>query len=376
MQITSLQRPPDGWEWSPEQRAATLRARTSRLLHAPERPPLVAVEAAPTTPDVVVKHYQLGDWTAEQDALIWEWAGLETVDRIAERCSQVGPKRTPSTLRYRASQLGIPLKKRWRRNYEKAGWQPEEEALLRDLAGTVPVAEITRRLNERFGTRRRAGGVQARAGKLGVSTRVEGLMPACEVRVILGVGWAPLLRFLRSGLLPAARPSVGPGGDWGIAATDLRAFLAAHPDLVRWRDMPEGPWRELARAAALRSDWLTTVEYQRLTGQGWGTIHRLIGAGMIPGAKRQGKRWLIPREAAISPVTFAASRPKTLLERLLEELGPTWRRCTELAGALGTRESGIYTAVKKLRGDGHAIEYRYGRGYRLRPSRRAETTDA
>src|SRR5262245_24372182 len=94
-------------------------------------------------------------WTPDQDAVLWDRAGLVPPMDLARLVSQVGPERATGAVVQRASYLGISLAKRQRRNFRRHTWLPEEDAMLRDLAGRYLVDEITRRLNVRFRIDRR-----------------------------------------------------------------------------------------------------------------------------------------------------------------------------------------------------------------------------
>jgi hypothetical protein len=374
IQITSLKAPPPGFTWDPEERERERTARTSdHKFHRPASDPV----PPPPTPlpapiqEPKTRKPEADAWTEAQDAVIWQWAGLEPPSRIAERCSAVGPPRTKHATLDRAALFSISLRKRRRRVYEKTGWTGEEEALLRSLAGRVPVREITGRLNARFGTRRRLAGVQRHTNVLGLSTKIGGLLPAYELRIILGVGWREMKRLLHSGELVAARRSVGKGGDWGIAPDELAAYIRAHPERMHWQEMPEGRWREQARLASLRDPYVTMDEAVAATGVPKATMSRRLNDGLAPRAVRERGTWRIPTSELdlLRLPKPAKVRPPTVKDRLLAELGPRFRRCIDLADAIGSTETGIYTAVKALRRAGRRIEHRIDQGYRLRLGR-------
>lgn len=296
--ITSLKRPPPGWNWDLEERDRRRQARTSdTLFHLPpttDGPEPSATADLPHPARAFTAGERLDAWTSEQIWLLYDLAGMVPVDEIARRVGQIGPARTAVAIRAQAQLLGYSLEKRWKRLYKWSRWTDPEEAMLRELAGQVEPDEITRQLNARFGTMRRVEGIRQHMSKLELSVRIEGLIPQHRVLILLGVGKPRLVAWIAEGLLAEARASTGRGSDRLFRMDDLETFVRTHPEQLRGRRLSPGPLRDLAEASSRRGRWLTVQEAARIGGLHQDTVYKACKRGQVPGAVRVGRRYRIP----------------------------------------------------------------------------------
>lgn len=295
IRITSLKAPPPGFTWDLEEREREQAARTSDLkFHLPKIERTAATPSvAPVEPERPARN-EADAWTREQNALLYDLAGMVRADEIARRVSEVGPLRTEASVRGQARALGYPLRKRWKRLYRWSRWTAPEEQLLRDLAGTVELDEIVRRLNARFGTTRRMEGVRHRMSQLGLSARLRDLIPQHRVLILLGVGKPRLHVWIEAGWLRVAREHTGQGSDLLFHMKDLEAFVREHPEQLRGRTLSPGPLRAAADMANRRDRWFTVAEAATALGLHPDTVWTKCRAGRVPGVEKVGRQYRIP----------------------------------------------------------------------------------
>lgn len=155
-------------------------------------------------------------WPPEQDALVRHLAGTVTPAVIARRVSAVGPHRSEDALHAWASRtrLSIRPKRRQARtpDHRRHDWSAGEDAMLRRLVGRMPPAGITDALNGRFFTSRRAWSIRNRALDLGLSLRRTDGIRMADMVATFRIHNRRIVAFVDAGVLRAAHRGSGRRG--------------------------------------------------------------------------------------------------------------------------------------------------------------------
>jgi biotin operon repressor len=306
-------------------------------------------------------------WTPEQDAMLWDQAGLVSPTELTRLVTEHGPAHSLRAVRERARTLDIPLQKRRRRVFRRHSWSAEEDVLLRDLAGRELLDEITRRLNGRFRTRRRPCGVQSRISALGLSTIVPELLTARDIFRILCVTPSEVSKLLRAGEIASVCQAVRAGGVWQVRPEALEAYMREHPERLNLSLMTASRWRDLARSILRRSPHLGADEAADYLVISHSQMSRLLVKGRVPGAVKYSRTWRIPlpgvlalgealaREAAVVPTEV----------RCVGALTRGWRTAERIGSELGIDVMLVRAALLRAQRHGIPVEGRPGVGYRL-----------
>jgi excisionase family DNA binding protein len=307
------------------------------------------------------------DWTPQQDALLWDRAGLVRPDELARLLSEIGPPRSESAVRTHARALDIPLGKRRRRVFDRNGLTPKERGMLRELAGVVPVEEITRRMNERFHTRRRPNGVQTWLSRLGLSAVCADLLTAREIYRILCTNPSEVARLLAIGAIVSVRKSAGQGGEWGVRPAALETYMREHPERLNLSLMLPGRWRDIAQAILRRSPYLTSEEAARYLKLSASELRRRLHGGRIPGAIKASRTWRIPLKSVIELAEQRdhAAAVLSVVEIAVDALSGGWRTAESIAAETGLNRHVVRDAMLRARQRGVPVEGRPGVGYRF-----------
>ncbi len=240
-------------------------------------------------------------WTDEQRRLVESRAGKMPASMLLVRINAAGPERTSSALSCYATHRGIALRPsqagRATREPEsrRSGWTPPEDRVLRDLAGQQDAGQIAERINARYLTQRTRHSVRNRAGVLGVSLVLVGLLSQKDLCQIFPVHNRRVERWSVTGLLRAERRGTGRHGSaWWYRPTDVEAFVRAHPHLFDWRRVQAGRWRDLVRSVAIRDPWLSVEAVSALVGVRPATLHVWLASGLVLGARRAGEHRSAP----------------------------------------------------------------------------------
>lgn len=230
-------------------------------------------------------------WTAEQQALVRSLGTRARPDTILARLAEIGPARTYNALNAWASRQHVSLRvhrnrelpERWRRL-----WSNEEDAALRALAGTCRMPELAEAIAREHETRRTAPAVRHRARRLRVSLAVPRHLTMNDLTRILPAHNRTIARWVDAGLLRAARRGAGRrGSEWRFDTADVEALVREHAYLfVDWRQVKAGRWRDLVRAAQIRTPYLSCDEAARRLGTDVAVVHRRCRWGRVPGVKR------------------------------------------------------------------------------------------
>jgi hypothetical protein len=230
-------------------------------------------------------------WTAEQQALVRSLGTRARPDTILARLALIGPPRTYSALNMWASRNRVSLRvhrnralpERWRRL-----WSDEEDAALRALAGTCRMPELAEAITREHGTRRTAPAVRHRARRLRVSLAVPRHLTMTDLTRILPAHNRTIARWVGAGLLRAVRRGAGRrGSEWRFDTADVEALIREHAYLFTdWRQVKAGRWRDLVRAAQIRTPYLSCDAAAKRLGIDVGPVWRRCRWGRVPGVKR------------------------------------------------------------------------------------------
>lgn len=170
------------------------------------------------------------------------------------------------------------------------GWTPEEDRLLRELAGTMPLPELAERLARESGYRRTVHALRIRCKRLDVSAYAA-CVTLIELEAVFGSCHRTIRKhWLETGLLPARRwAGRGSHPGWWIERTDVERFIREQAWAYDWRAMRAGhPWTKLAETVYRADPWLSRDEamaYLRLAPAQFVKWQR---RGLIPHRRRPG----------------------------------------------------------------------------------------
>lgn len=173
---------------------------------------------------------------------------------------------------------------RQRANPPMNAWSPEEDAIIRSLAGIEWPEEIGRRCCEVSSNPRSLSTIRQRARALGVSLERQGWVRG-DVARIFGVDGVTVQGWIDGGLLEAAR--------WGSVLMcsnqeQINAFIRAYPWLYDVDRMVRGPFRSLAEVVQKRDPWWSFSRACRETGMSRNSMATLLRRGVIEARRRRG----------------------------------------------------------------------------------------
>lgn len=205
-------------------------------------------------------------------------------------------------------------------------WQPEQDALLRDLVGRHDLGTIARTLTERTGVTRTEQAIKRRLDRLGIS-RLE-LRPYTtgEVARMLGMSRNNLLEtWVGSGRLRGTRWRGGQHGMLTYRRAELERLVREHAESLNVARIRDSQLKALAQAVMRGRVGVGTREVEGLTGVPHQIQVALYQAGLVPSARRvrrfgggAGGCWLIDR-ADIEAVRRLAAERAAEIERLRDE---------------------------------------------------------
>lgn len=231
-------------------------------------------------------------WDTEQQALVRTLATKAKPATILARLALIGPPRTYAALSAWATRNRVSL--RVHRNYKlpernrRREWGEDEDAVLLALAGTRRPKELAEALNRKLGTRRTGAAVRNRARLLGVSLAPKNRLCMNDMVRIFPTHNRTVARWVGEGLLRAEQRGAGrKGAEWWFRVQDIEAFIRNHVYLFEdWRRVEAGRWRDLVRAAQIRTPYLTPAEAARRLGIRAAVVHRRCRRSRVPGLKR------------------------------------------------------------------------------------------
>jgi DNA-binding transcriptional MerR regulator len=165
-------------------------------------------------------------------------------------------------------------------------WRPEEDALVRELAGRYDSLTIGRMLGERLGQPRSEVAVVHRMKHLGILLMDVRPLSSSEVGRIFGVSRETVrTRFVKSGLLVGQLRRGGPHGMRMFDRAELERLIREHPEAYEIEEIRDPTLRALAEAVTRGRRLLPTSEVVRLTGVAQTTLARWYAAGRVPSAR-------------------------------------------------------------------------------------------
>jgi hypothetical protein len=180
-------------------------------------------------------------------------------------------------------------------------WRPEEDALIRELAGQYDSLTIGQMLGDRLGQVRSENAVKHRIKRLGIFLMDIRPLSSSEVGRIFGVSRETVrTRFVNRGLLVGQLRRGGPHGMRMFGRQEIERLIREHPEAYEIESIRDPSLRALAEAVNRGRRLLTTSDVSHLTGiaqttlVGWYTAGRVPSArffkGMRPG---RGGAWMI-----------------------------------------------------------------------------------
>lgn len=176
-----------------------------------------------------------------------------------------------------------------RKGRHPEAWTPDQDARLRQLAGTRPVAEIAAALSEEFLPRTTVS-VRIRATRLGLSLFAQGLSMT-SLEVLFGVDHRVIRRrWVAPGLLAGRRWS-GRGGHpgWWFEEAEVERFVREAPWVYEVGRMQKGHrLTQLAQLLARSDPWLSLAEAEQALHYAPGCLGRWLRRGLVPHKRRPG----------------------------------------------------------------------------------------
>lgn len=179
---------------------------------------------------------------------------------------------------------GTPWGRKWRE------WTAEEEALLRELAGTMSLADLAAKLSAFAGYPRTAEAVRIRAVRRGISLWRQG-WSLRDVEALFRVDHRTIVAWwITPGLLTGERwAGRGPYESWLFTEAALRQFIVESGYAYNWRRMqPRHPLTALAEVTARRDPWVPYAEAARYVGIASSNLDRWRRRGLVPTQRRFG----------------------------------------------------------------------------------------
>jgi hypothetical protein len=209
-------------------------------------------------------------------------------------------------------------------------WQPEHDAMLRELVGRHDVPTVARLLTERTVVPRTVSAVKHRLKRLGVFILDHRPYTTGEVARMLGMSRTNLLEtWVGTGRLRGTRWQGGQHGMLTYTRTEVEAFVREHAESLNVERIRDGGLKALAVAVLRGRAGLTTCRVTELTGVSHQTLAELYGAGLVPSARRvrrfgggAGGLWLIDRADVETVRRLAAERAARIALRRAERRHP------------------------------------------------------
>lgn len=166
-------------------------------------------------------------------------------------------------------------------------WRPEEDALVRELAGTHDALTIGRMLGERLNKPRSEAAVKHRVKRLGIFLMDIRPFTSSEVGRIFGVTRETVrVRFVATGLLTGSLRRGGPHGMRMFTRPELERLIREHPEAYEVEAILDPQLKALAQATTRGRRPLPTSEVERLTGVDYRELARWYAAGLVQSARR------------------------------------------------------------------------------------------
>jgi excisionase family DNA binding protein len=235
------------------------------------------------------------EWTVPQLIALDRMSGALAIPEIVDEVNARGPEHTERALVQHASQTGISLARRARQD----PWDDEQDAIIRQCAGTMTTAEIADEIRRRTCWVRTAGAIKRHARrKLGISFDRTWLSIR-EIAAILPMRRGLLAELLCHYVAPVRKSEQNDNEQSRFSAQDVERFIQAHPWLFDWREVRGRQWQEIARLAWARSRWLTVDQAAEALGESPQWVRSLAATGRLGEAMRLGRRWRIPAAAVV-----------------------------------------------------------------------------
>lgn len=177
-------------------------------------------------------------------------------------------------------------------------WNPEQDDALRQLAGTMPLADVAAELSRRFGVPRTVAAVRIRCKRLGVSAWARG-WSLRDLERFAGVDHRVIVRWwIEPGLLRARRwDGRGPHAGWWIDVAEIERFVreapwAYDPARLRVERVPRDRRTEAARLRSIAltvhaaDPWRSYAELRQYLGMTLRNLDRWRERGLIPHRRR------------------------------------------------------------------------------------------
>lgn len=163
-------------------------------------------------------------------------------------------------------------------------WTPEQDAILRDLAGTVPREQLHAAWMERTGLPRTHEALVVRCQRIGASMWVHG-WSLRSVERLFGTDHRMIIRnWVQTGELPGSRwRGRGPNEGWWFNESDIERFIREYPWRYDWTRMQRD--HRLATIAELvnRADpWRSYAELVEFVGIASGNVDKWRRRGLVP----------------------------------------------------------------------------------------------
>lgn len=205
-------------------------------------------------------------------------------------------------------------------------WQPEQDALLRELVGRCDIATLARRLTERFGVPRTESSVKHRIKRLGLFILDHRPYTTGEVARMLGMSRTNLLEtWVGTGRLHGERRRCGLHGMLTYSRGELDRFVREHAESLNATRIKDSRLKVLAQAAMRGRVGIGSREVAQLTGVPHQIQAELYSAGLVPSARRvrragggRGGLWLIDRADVEIVGRLAADRAVEIERRRAE----------------------------------------------------------
>jgi hypothetical protein len=168
-------------------------------------------------------------------------------------------------------------------------WTPEQEDVLRRLAGTRPVDEIADELERRFYIRRTMPSIRIRAKVLGISLW-QGGYSMRELERIFGCDHRVIARYwIEPGHLAARRwGGMGPNDGWWVEVAEVERFVRECGWLVDHSKMQRGHrLTRLVETAQKADPWIVGQDViGRALGMATVQVKKWMDRGLIPHKRR------------------------------------------------------------------------------------------